>query len=310
MVLERITVPMVPQSIQEAVMMQAVQAVADAMNSKLSKGQLQKLCKAIDGVSDGISPDERQHMIDVLVVSLDSLPLIPKSAQRNIVGAIVDVIIGDASPIAMASQGIASGVVTATSLFDPAARTKLAHHLNEKVDIPGLNEEQEEAIFLKGVEMLGSVLEKIIPPEYRKSLHGCSKKEIDGLKLNLVSHLEDQVNIPLLPKEYKNKMFTGFIDYTFEFMFDATGLDNVVFSAEVKLERLDKAIADIQIELECAKRSAQRREHSIERRVGTMEAERTALQMEIRSHQHPWIIGGLSVLGISAVGCVVYSCTK
>jgi len=291
-------------------MQDAVQIVANAMSAKLSAEQVKKLGAAIDGAADGISPAERQQIIFLLESSLEAVPLIPKVTRNKVVSAIVDVIIGDASVLNMTSQTLAGGLLQGSNLFDAASRKKLAKRINEKVDIPGLNETQEEAIFVKGVDMLGDFLEKIVPPQYRKSLHACSSEEIAAFKQNIANQIDEKINIPMLPKEYENKMILTFVDHAFDLILDASGLDQVVLTPEVKLQRVEQNIEAAKVELETSKRTAKRRAANLPRKVVALETQRNELKKEIRSHQHHFLIAGVLAIGVTVTGLICTNLKK
>lgn len=285
-------------------MQEAVKVVADAMTAKLSTEQVKKLGAAIDGAADGISPQERQQMIFLLESSLEAVPLIPKVTRNKVVTTIVDVIIGDANTLGMTSQAVASGLMEATNLFDPAARKKLAHKLNEKVDIPGLSETQEEAIFGKGIDMFADFMEKIVPPQYRKSLHACSAEEIAAFKQNIANQIDEKINIPMLPQEYENKMILTFVDYAFDLMLDASGLDQVVLTPEVKLKKVEQNIVAAKQEMESSARTAKRRQANLERNLVALEAQRKELRKQVGGHHHLLIAGVLTATGVAVTGLI------
>jgi len=279
---ERVEIPMVPSSIQEMVVGQAVQVVVDELPKRLTKSQMARLTSALHGAADGISCEEREAIIDAIAGKLDSVPLLPMNMRQAMVGTIVDIILGDMTVGSFGGAVVGSAIVdTTASLISADGRKRLAVRIAEKVDLPGLSESQEVALFECGINALGSVLETLIPPEWRPALQGASAAEIDAFKTTVVATLSGRVAVPFISNEKKQEFLGAVVDFAFEGFLDTTGLDGVVLHPEAQLERLEATKQEAQEELEALRRQAARREASFQRRLARIEEQRVEIRKEL-----------------------------
>ncbi|WP_163321631.1 hypothetical protein [Draconibacterium mangrovi] len=80
----------------------------------------------------------------------------------------------------------------------------LAIRLNEKIDVPFINETGEEKILVKVIFKIDTFLYDHLPNEFydliRSSDHGISKKEAKRLVRRLTRLANDKIDIPYLPE--------------------------------------------------------------------------------------------------------------
>lgn len=92
---------------------------------------------------------------------------------------------------------------------------KLATLLNEKINLPFINEEKEKTIFVKLVKQMDRVLYQNLPNELyglvRDVDDGISEEEAEDLKRLLAPILDKKIDIPYVPEEMEKSIFEIFI---------------------------------------------------------------------------------------------------
>eukprot|EP00747_Dinoflagellata_sp_TGD_P180153 gnl/TRDRNA2_/TRDRNA2_32138_c1_seq1.p1 gnl/TRDRNA2_/TRDRNA2_32138_c1~~gnl/TRDRNA2_/TRDRNA2_32138_c1_seq1.p1 ORF type:complete len:313 (-),score=66.02 gnl/TRDRNA2_/TRDRNA2_32138_c1_seq1:61-957(-) len=288
---------------------QAVQVVATELPKRLTKAQMEHITRVMDGAADGIDAQEREQVIQAVSGSLSAVPLVPESMRNVLVGDIFDIIVGDTS-LGAYTVGAAGSLITGTAsnLLNQEGRTKLATRINNAVDLPGLSEEQEQAIFLKAVDFVGGYLEALIPPTWRKCLQGASPQEIDMFKQNIVTTLDGKFGLPFLSAEKRQGICRCVVDYMFDSFLDASGLDGVVLNPEMQLARLEKVQSDTKIELEVLRRQSARRDAALVRRLELLDKQKADLKKELGYHSTTYyVIAALGTVAVSAAAVAGWS---
>ena len=75
----------------------------------------------------------------------------------------------------------------ALDLFQPASRHKLVERINEIIDVPVLNESQEEKLLSVGIDYCASTLENLLPKQLVTSLRAENSTSMDEFKKFLVA---------------------------------------------------------------------------------------------------------------------------
>ena len=87
----------------------------------------------------------------------------------------------------------------------------LAAIINEKVDLPFVNEKIEQVIFIDVVKITDQLLFEKLPPELyvliKSTADGISIIEAEKLKLVLVERLNKSFDIPYLPEWVEKQIF-------------------------------------------------------------------------------------------------------
>jgi len=308
---ERVSIPMVPAGIQEKVLSEVVQHVSDELPNHLTPKQLQAVRRNIDLASNAcnISAEEREKLVKALSTSIN-VPLLPADMREKVAGIVVDELLGDASLTSVATAGVGAGgggvVGAASTLLDEKGRKNLAHRMAEKLPaLPMMSKEQEEAMLEKFINTIAEPLEAAVPVEWRSGLHGASAKEIEKFKEQVVADLEAKLpGIPLLSKEKETEILRAVVDAAFESFLDHSGMDGIVLSPEIQLERIKEAEKDALEKLELVRRRNKRQEAAALRQVASIREQKAKLQKEVNRLHHVFT---KAVLAASAVvGLVAY----
>lgn len=285
MVAERIKLPLVPSQLQELVISECVQIVANEMAKQLTKEQLKSLSTSLGDAADGLTHKERSKIIKNIAKHLDAVPLVPLSIREQVVSIAVDVILGDSSVGSLGCSAFGSAIVSAggavDALLDDDCRKRLATRINKNVDIPVLNDKQEQVLFEKSLDTLAAALDVLIPKAWWSALQGASASEVEDFKQNLVLVLHKRLNIPFLDDELEKRWARTAIDAIFEIFLDSTGLHAVALTPEAQLARLDQVANEAKLELDCARKQAQRREAVLQRRLARILEQKKELQKDL-----------------------------
>lgn len=109
----------------------------------------------------------------------------------------------------------------------------LAGKINKKVNIPILGEKAEFALIKKAINKVLKVLEDEIPEEFMDFLEdtaiGFDPEQginIELIKNNLVTFVNEKVNIPIIGEKAEKKVFSAALDILFEAMTKGKKLTN------------------------------------------------------------------------------------
>lgn len=101
----------------------------------------------------------------------------------------------------------------------------LATRLNEKINIPVIGERAEQAIILNSLYKVLDLLEEELPPEFIEFLDDVSDglepqtdAEMDRLKDEMATFLNNNINLPLIGERKEQKVFELVVDYVFDAM--------------------------------------------------------------------------------------------
>jgi len=288
MVIERVSLPMVPMSMQEAILAKCVQRVSHELPKHLTDRQLQQLRAGVDKAGSDISTEEREKMVKAVAQTLE-VALLPSNMREKVACAIIDAVLGDVTVDAMvgATGALVAAAGTATvnsagSLLDAEGRKRIATRLNEQVDLPLLSEEQEQVLFEKFVNAVVEPLEKLIPEDMRSHLKAASAAELEALKQHLTEMLLEQLpGLPFLDKDKERQMLRVVVDFFVESFIDHSGLDGVLLAPEVQLERIKQAEQDAIMALELARRQNARREAAMKRHLASVRSQKAHLEREV-----------------------------
>ena len=102
------------------------------------------------------------------VSSRVDIPLLSKEQERQLIAQAIALGIGDTTLASLATERVATVHRSfGRLLLDPAARRALATRVNAAVDVPGLGEAQEQALFERALDLVGGAIDKLVPAEWR-----------------------------------------------------------------------------------------------------------------------------------------------
>jgi len=214
-------VPMpVPIGFKLVASKQAVMQVIEAVNDgKLPPEIKDQLLEAMDG---GLMSDKLAENVANALNPYIDIPILDENVEKILIQKVVQTMIVEKGGVLEAAAGqsakFASG--SATFLQEHGTRTlvgiqteesrkKWAIELNKKIDLPLLNEKQEQVIFEKAVGVLSNyLLEKIPPAVLKEAVKGGKDPEIEKFLEELLVSL---LNFPMSDED-KHKVSKMMVD--------------------------------------------------------------------------------------------------
>jgi hypothetical protein len=135
-------------------------------------------------------------------------------------------------------------------LSSPEHRRKLAQTINEAVDIPLLNEGQEESVLYKAVNMCASTLEQVLPPSLIATLKGETVDGISQMKEYMIKTVNQKVNLIGFNEEQEEAMIRTMVEIVLDTYVDGTQAEFLVLSKEEQLALLQEKEVELKKEIE------------------------------------------------------------
>jgi len=107
----------------------------------------------------------------------------------------------------------------------------IAIKLNDKINLPFLDEAKELVVFGKIVKWIDKVLYKLLPNEYyelvKDATDGISEEEADNIQERLTPLINNIVNIPFLDEKQEAKLISLVLDIIIKAMIKGLKLEEV-----------------------------------------------------------------------------------
>lgn len=100
-------------------------------------------------------------------------------------------------------------------LLTPQEVEKIATKVNDKINLPFLNTDQEQVVFVKAVRWLDKQLYQLLPNELyeciRMTESGINEDEADTIRVRITKTINKLVDLPFLSESQEEKLFGIFI---------------------------------------------------------------------------------------------------
>lgn len=126
----------------------------------------------------------------------------------------------------------------------------IAKKINEKINIPFVDEEKEYIIILKLINQMDEMMYKFLPNEIYQMIHFIDdgvidESELKFLKTRLVDLLNSLINIPFISEEKEGELIEIFLDFILSALKKGQSILNKALKKEEKI--VDKFLEDIDI---------------------------------------------------------------
>lgn len=179
---------------------------------------------------------------DVIQIINDEIciPIIPRKVQDQIVGTICTVMF---TPEAAQKKMVGRAVRDTLSEF---SEEEFATMLNEMIDVPLMNEDQEQKIALKLAGSITDAFETLVPESMRDILTNTSPEELQEARQNLIDRLNEKVDIPFKSEAEERKYFVIIVD----FLLKRYGLDKGTKLPQEEFKDVSRELDLLTVELE------------------------------------------------------------
>lgn len=285
---EKLSVPFVPRSLLDLIVSKVVQAILEELEKlDLDERTVETIQKAARMQSSGMDDRVLKKLVED-VCSLVDVPLLTKVQKRAIIEQTVAVAIGDTTLLQLAAANTGAAHVSFGRLIlDPSSRKAVAKRLNNAVDFPGLNEEQEQVLFEAAIDFVGSSIDSFVPAEWHALLDGLDKGEIGQLKAAATTRLVESAPLPLrrsLSDEKLRAVIAAAVDGLFGALL-RSDLGGAALGLNEQLDRLRRLEAEMHAEAAFLARRAQRDQGATARRLRALETQKAGIKAEMRRQQ-------------------------
>jgi hypothetical protein len=181
---DQIRIPLVPNSVQQVLILGAVDQVCGLLETALDDTTQRQLQSAVHAGSQGVTPELIKHVGNQIVDRVDSVPLLSRETKFKLVMVILKIVLGDETMLDVTCKKLSSSAIDSTRvLLNEGERAKLVHQLVQKYPVVGLSESQEEALFAKAVDGIAHILGTLVPPAMQNALNGATLADIAMLKV-------------------------------------------------------------------------------------------------------------------------------
>ena len=152
-------------------------------------------------------------------------------------------------------------------LGDESSRRDLAKAINEAVDIPLLDETQEEEVLILAVASCGDTLQTLLPPEFVETLKGERPEALLEIKQFLVQKVNEKVDLVGLNEEQEQVLIEKTVDILVDKYVDGTEVEFMLMGKEEQLTKLEEKKLLLEREIELSKQRFEREQENLAARM-------------------------------------------
>lgn len=276
---ETVKFPLIPDPIVLYVLTQAIENLSE----EVSADTLQKLQEMMgaEGTAteyDDMSPDDRNALADQIASELNTkidVPMFTEEQELEVLQQIMRVALQvmTTSDAELREAAVDAQVDFSRNLLQSKeSRKQLVQTLNQAVDIPILDESQEETILQAAVNHVADTLESLLPPQFLETLRGASPNGIAETKSFLVDTVTEKVTVVGLSKEQEHAMIETLVDILLDTYVDETEAEFLVLTKEQQEEEMLERMRLLERELELSQRRHEREQIAIKAKMDRLKA--------------------------------------
>ena len=283
---DKIDIPGIPDIIENPVLEHLVKTFFKVSPSVLPKGVFNKLLAG----DNGIQALEKEIILKISDKIF--IPLIPKGVQNKLVELLCNVLFKDKSLFVVRRKIVKRSLKTK---INEEAKEKFGTKLNSMVDLPLLNDRQEQKLAERVVGKCLDVLESFIPERIMKVLEASTPEAIQEVRDNLVDRLNEKVDIPWKSEEEEKKAYRAIVDLFLSFY----GLgEEYTQTPEERLDDVEHDMMLYKMELDALRENTAGKEKLLVSNLKVLKKEKKQLSREINGGPR---FGFLKIFGIFKV---------
>jgi len=157
---------------------------------------------------------------------------------------------------------------TSRKLLDSdESRRVLAQALNDQVDIPLLDEDQELGLLEKAVTACAGAIESVLPTELVDTLRGERPETVRETKAFLVAKVNEKVDLVGFSEEQEAALIAKMVDLLVSSFIDGTDMEFLLLNDDEKLTKVEEKRALLQRELQVNKERHAREIHNLQAKL-------------------------------------------
>lgn len=234
---QTIDIPFLPPPVEKEVVKAALKSFCKYAPVALPEGVFADLVSGKQNWNH-IKTEVIQELNDAICI-----PIVPREVQDKIVDTICTIMFISDSGLAKRRQMVGKALQTA---LNQDSDEEFATMLNGMIDIPFMNEEQEQEVLLKLAKKMHDAFETMVPEEMRQMLTNSSPEELREARKNLIDRMNEKIDIPFKSEEEERDYFEAIVDY----MLKRYGLEKGTKMPDEELEDIVKELDIIEVELD------------------------------------------------------------
>jgi hypothetical protein len=211
------------------------------------------------------------------------LPMLSKTQEYEIIKQIVRVVFEvlttseEERRISWISSNLDAGK---DLLSSPERRKKFAATINQVVDIPLLNEDQEESILEAALEQCATTLEQLLPPNLLSTLKGESPEGLAEMKEYMIDTVNGRVNLVGFDEQQEEEIIRNAINLLIDEYANDIETEMLLLTKPEQEKRLQEKIAELGWELEASQARFQREQANLQTQLDRIQQQLLAQQQE------------------------------
>lgn len=238
-------VPGIPPGMVNWLLMQIVGAMSNKMSSDT---QVELRTMLSEGFTTGSNIKATREKIKVLAEKISDeiapeikVPVLSEETEKAVIGRIVNMLLTRRllSSGQRRKEQVKFLIQGGKTVLDEKGREQLVAELNEKVDIPFLNEAAEQKLLMGVVDSIAKMIEEIVPPSLLQCMDGHEDAQgYDEMKAKMIERL-DKADHGLVPKEAKTWVVTKVVDALLQSTIGNTKAEMALLSPEERIAKLE-----------------------------------------------------------------------
>lgn len=134
------------------------------------------------------------HALDESMAASQQLRVLSRAQQTLLAQAVASVLLTPSAGVSGLFEDLDSRALGLSPCLQTAEeRRALATAINEAIDLPGMDEEQEQELFEKMVDQIATWVNRVLPEELRTPLLSGTPGEVDAVRTQLITIVEPEV---------------------------------------------------------------------------------------------------------------------
>jgi hypothetical protein len=283
---DKVDIPMVPTPIVKYCLSRSMQRLSSDLSPSLLK-EIDEMLAAekTESDKDDFSQNELDSLADrvaqeLIAKKVIDVPLLDTNQELEILQQIFRIVFQflATSEKERRSMLIQSSKQMALDLLgSPESRKVLARRVNAAIDIPVLNEDQEDVVFTSAVNMLADSIEMLMPPELIRTLKGESGESLAEMKKLLIQRVNEKVDLVGFNEEQEESLIRTTVELLIDAYVDPMVNDRFLLTREEQRDKVEKKIASVKRQLELSRARFDREQASLRSELLDLEQKRDEL---------------------------------
>jgi hypothetical protein len=265
-----VKIPFVPSPVIEYVLTEALKRLSTDLSPDLIRMVNELLATSATPSSFDNLPKED---IDALAVQVAhhlnpfiDVPVLDEEQEVYVLQEIFKVVFSflTTSDATRRRQMLEAGVKGGRELLGTdESRRELVRTINKAVDIPLLDEGQEEALLFAAVQSCADTIQSLLPPELIQTLKGERPESVADMKAFLIDKVNAKVGLIALNEAQERVLIEAMVDILIDQYLDGTEMEFLVLSPAEQSKKLQKKITLLEREIQISKERHEREQQNL-----------------------------------------------